>query len=186
MGYIYPMERKRICFLDIETSGLKPEVHEILEVCAVLYTFEPSLTWKETIQSEDRIVNKIMPLKEIDPFIIRLINYDAYIWKKTAINLHEAMARIIPLMENSIIIGSKPSFDLSFIEKAIGDLNWNMPRMASHHPIDLTSAFSKLWFEGKVSKLRQNDVVKFFHPDHEQPHSASGDVDQLILLLENL
>jgi DNA polymerase III alpha subunit (gram-positive type) len=180
-------DKKYICVIDTETTGLDPKVHEIIDLCFVRLSFEPGPRWKETIEEEGRVACKTFPTNpNVDPTVAAINGYDAALWAKEAVTLPTALYNALPLMKDAYHIGSKPSFDISFIEAALERLHWQLPRLAGHHAIDMVSSFASLWFEGKIKKIGQSYVMSTLIPDEKQRHTAEEDVNNLIEMLKFL
>lgn len=186
MGNEKAQSKSYITIVDLETTGLDPKQHEILQVAAKRLSFETGPDWKKTLHEEANIFFKTQPTCwDVDPFVARLNGFDPDDWRKTGVRLPTALAALFPLLEGAYWVGSKPSFDQGFVFDAAKRLGWQFPRLAGHHPIDLTSAFVKLWLEGEISKVGQAQVMDIFTAT-PQTHRADDDVEGLFQLLKCL
>jgi len=179
--------RKFICPLDVETTGLDPEIHQITELCFVRMSFVPGTDWFSTLKEEARVCHKTLlrPGTFVDPTVASINKYDPEVWAKEAIHLADALSQALPLLRDAYPIASKPQFDMGFIAKAVKDLCWQMPRMAGHHPIDITSAFVRLYFEGKIDRIGQDYVTRLLF-NKTADHLAEPDVDDMIKLMSHV
>lgn len=179
-------DKKYVTIVDFETSGLDPKQHEILQIAAKRLSFTSGLDWKKTLHEEANIFFKTQPVNwDVDPFVASLNGFEPNDWRKTGVRLPVALAALFPLLEGAYWMGSKPSFDQEFVFEAAKKLGWQIPRMAGHHPIDLTSAFVKLWLEEQIPKIGQAQVMDIF-ANAPQTHRADDDVEGLFQLLNCL
>jgi DNA polymerase III epsilon subunit-like protein len=178
--------QKFICVVDLETSGLDPEFDEILELAFVRMSFTPGPDWKRTLAEVDRVVGRTFPTLKVDPKAAAINGYTKEAWAETARPLRVMLEKALPLLEGAYWVGSKPQFDIGFIECACREHFLVIPKLAGHHEIDLVAAYAALWFEGKVEKVGQHHVMKHLLPGSIQTHTAEGDVDHLIELLRML
>jgi DNA polymerase-3 subunit epsilon len=166
------------CFLDIETSGLDPNKHQILEIAAV------RCTWKDGhFIEEGNMENRVALYKGdgfftnlVDPRILDINKYnrdDGPVYSP----IYTVLGRLIDLAKGAIICGSKPSFDLGFIQVALDDMGWLPLPMKGHHPIDITSLGFLFLANGYISKMGQGVLAKYLQLE-EQEHMAMADVRQ--------
>lgn len=175
--------KRRIAIIDLETSGLDHRKHEILQIAATRISFVPGKNWKKSLTEESKISFKVRPTNwDIDPFIVNLVKFDPYIWRQDGVDLPTALAALYPIVKDAYWVGSKPSFDQGFIYAAIEKLGWQPPILASHHPLDLPSAFAKDWFEDRISKIGQAPIMNLYLGT-KQKHQAENDVIDLINLI---
>ena len=185
-------------FLDIETSGLDPFNHKILEIAIKLINLKNgslegeyesiALQTKETWKKRD--LNSIA----VNGFTWELI--------QTGKALNEIHSEIISLFlkaninrDNSVFICQNPSFDRMFFVQLISTYeqekkNW------PYHWLDLASmhwAFAVKNHEPKKNNylqsipLSKNAIAKKLNLTEESsPHKAINGVDHLILCYKNL
>lgn len=178
--------KKYITIVDLETSGLDSSVHEILQLAAARLSFIPGHDWKSSLRVESRISYLTIPeIPYVDPVVAQINGYNVDKWAREGVRLPKALAELFPLLNGAYWAGSKPSFDFDFIASATKRLHWQMPRLASHHPIDLTSAFVNLLFQGQIPKLGQSALMDVFL-ETQQTHHADDDVNGLINLVKCL
>lgn len=96
-------------FLDLETSGLNPGQHEIIEMAAIRKDADGGI---RTFESAFR------PNNPIEPFIERLTGITNEALKGAPLFLHFRQD-IMALMENTVIVAHQASFDVAFLEGAL-------------------------------------------------------------------
>lgn len=146
-----------VTFVDLETTGLDPELNEIIELAAI-----KTQVGEGKIVIESMYEAKVWPEFPVDPFIAKLNGFDYEQWEHSD-NLEDiptAVGKIFELMRGSWHAGSNPKFDASFLEKAAKDIHWNYPKLASYHLLDVSTMAFPLLMEGKVERLRQEKIAE--------------------------
>jgi DNA polymerase III epsilon subunit-like protein len=149
-----------LCFIDTETTGLDPDVHDVFEVAYAL--------------DDDEVMSFLLPhtLRNADPQALRLNGYH----ERGAL-IYTNDERLTPTslvteLRNVTLVGSNPAFDAAFLRKRIGYAPWH------HRMIDVTTC--AMWQFGwdrpkgladVATELRQNG-----HDIAEPDHTAAGDV----------
>jgi DNA polymerase III epsilon subunit-like protein len=102
----------KLLFLDTETTGLSADRHEIIEYAAILY---------ENDQEVLRVEQKVKPL-HISTAHARALQINGYSPEKwiEATTQEQAAKELSELLniEDVIMVGHNPRFDLRFIKKA--------------------------------------------------------------------
>jgi DNA polymerase III epsilon subunit-like protein len=150
-----------ITFVDLETSGLDPELNEILEMAAVRTEAGDG---KLLVKAAEEF--KINPTFPVDPRVASFNGYDAEEWEKDWDNLTtlpDALGQMFALMRDAWHAGSNPKFDEAFLKKAARDLRWDYTnRSRSYHLLDVTMLAFPLLLESKVEKLKQETVAGYY------------------------
>lgn len=116
-------------YLDIETTGLSPHDHEIIEVALISENPEAEIHFSLPICSPDRV----------DPEALRVNRYyqrrralrDIEITREKAWHLFEVY------LEGALVVGNNPQFDLRFIERSMERSGAVNPTPWYYHPVDL-------------------------------------------------
>lgn len=160
---------RRLVFVDIETTGLDPEKHEIIEIGCLVVDGESFKVLQE-------YVRKIKPLhiEKADPEALSINGYNEDGWRD-AENLGEVLGEFASLAPGGIIIGWNVSFDWQF-------LSVNFERLGiihtfDYHRLDVMSiAYAKLYPVTEVKKLGTRPVAKYFGIKMPEVHDALGDI----------
>lgn len=168
-----------LCFMDLETTGLDPQKHDIIEAAAVRVSVQPGPEWFNTWKEEKRIDVKIMPAHPyVEPAVARINGFSIEAWKD-AKTLPEALIELYDVIYMSILCGSNPFFDYSFVKAGCDALGWEFPRLLSYHKIDVPTLGIRLLLEGKLEKIKQVALAEYFGMA-KQEHRAMADVEQCI------
>lgn len=152
------LDKKRLIFLDLETSGLDPFKHEILSVgiCAK--------------DKEYHYFRKMQRPKLADKSALDINRYDQIVWDQKSLEDKELIEVIAPLLRNRIIVGSNPTFDIIFMHKWFNDMgvkpNW------FYKPICVAALHL-----GRMSDqfLSLKDLCKIYGVKNDNAHDALSD-----------
>ena len=145
-----------ITFVDLETTGLKPDRHEIIEFAAIR-----TFVSEGNIYVNSQVSFKVQPSYPIDPFVAKLNGYNFEEWERESVSLDVALGGIFDLMRDAWHAGSNPKFDEEFLKNAARDFNWEYPKISSYHLIDVSVLAFPLFLEGKVEKLKQEKLGEY-------------------------
>lgn len=156
-------------FIDVETTGLSPKTHEIIEIGAIEVDFH-------TLEEIRRIDVKIKP-QRIDlasPKALEVNGYSAQGWVN-AVDLGEALVPLAGMINNRIWVGHNPGFDKGFIEAAYWATG-RMPPVASDM-VDTKAVAKALQDSGamKFISLSLSNVAAAFGLSQPSPHRALDD-----------
>jgi DNA polymerase-3 subunit epsilon len=169
-----------VTFIDLETTGLNPQLHEIIELAAIKTEINNG---KITII--DTAEFKVCPNLPVDPFVAKLNGYNDEDWSINLTDLSVALGGIFNLMRGSWHAGSNPKFDADFLQKAAKDFHWDYPRLASYHLLDVSILAFPLLMSGKVERLKQENIAKHFEIDGGG-HRAMADTMQCLKIFSRI
>lgn len=124
------IKETRLAFIDLETSGLDPELHEILEIGVIVTDFK--------LKELGSLNCKVIPvyIEGAEEKALKTCGYDKELWEKEAIPLKEALKKLnklVPFKEKAIPVGHNiKRFDIPFMRKAYKEegifdiLSWTM------------------------------------------------------------
>lgn len=128
-------------FVDIETTGLDPLLHEIIEIAAV------------DIEGNVLLDAKCLPerIEDASPKALEVNGYTKEAWDSAPnlLSLKDALEALIHCTEGKIIVGSNPTFDNTFLRVYMNRLGL-FPKYY-FKTLDLGSMF--LMFSGKLEGL---------------------------------
>lgn len=166
---IIDFRTRKLVFLDIETTGFDPLIHEIIEIgCFVVDggTFDVLSRYERKIKPEH--------IERASPLALEINGYTEEGWRESK-SLKEVMREFKDIAPGGMIIGWNVSFDWSFLENAFRRLN--ITPQFDYHRIDVMSiGYSLLYDNGDVRELGLRKVApKLSIETKEGLHRATDD-----------
>ena len=149
--------------VDIETTGLNPFVHDIIEV-AVLDMNDILLVHR-----------RILPLnpEKADPRALQVNGFNEETWKASAnlCDIATAMKEVAAAVEGKMIVGSNPQFDCEFLKYHCHFLGvaWK-PYYKSMDITALSLVKTKV-----LNSLKDAAVAEGINVSHQSLHTADAD-----------
>lgn len=172
------MKKYNLAFIDMEMTGLNPEMHEIIELGAVITT--PELKMIEEFDL------KIKPerLSDADPVSLKVSNYSPAEWGG-AVTLREAMETLNQKAKDCIMVGHNVAFDAMFLETAYARLG--LQNSMHYHKLDTVSiAWAKLHREPDLEHFSLRELCLRFGVENPKAHTALSDARATYLLYKKL
>ena len=169
------MKTHNLAFIDVETTGLDPEKHELIEIGCVLAKQIPVEGKGSRLELIDEFEFKIFPehLEDSDPESLMINGYTAERWAN-AIPLKEAMEQFSEKVRGASFVAHNVSFDLAFIDKAFKKTG--VKNLMHYHKIDTISlAFAILYHNPEVEKFSLRFLCEYFGITNENAHTALSD-----------
>lgn len=157
-----------LAFVDCETTGLDPAVHEIIELAVVWV--DPA-TWE--VQGELALLVRPERIGDADPDALQLNRYNPEAWE-SATSLQDAMAQIEPLLKGAQLAGHNVGFDRGFLERAWAQVG-SRPVDLSHHLLDTATLAWPLFAADVIGSLSLSVVCEHLGVDRGEPHWALDD-----------
>jgi len=158
--------------IDIETSGLNPREHEIIELGAILV--------KEHNISE-RFSVLVQPKTSISPAIQEITGISNALLQQEGVQIDVAMQRFIDFLCDLPVVSHNVDFDYSFIRKACADCN--LP-LLSNRSID-TLALSRRKVK-QINNYKLSALATHFAIEVTQAHRSLADCETTYQLFEKL
>lgn len=147
--------------VDLETTGLWPDIDEIIEIGAVRV---------RGLEITDAFSTLVYPINGIDSFITQLTGISPKM-VEDAPRVSEALKAFLRFTDNDIVIGHNVHFDINFLyDKCIECFGFGF----SNDFIDTMRISRKLFPEYRHHKLC--DLEERFGLHNEQAHRALSDV----------
>lgn len=161
------MRKHNLAFLDIETTGLDVDRHEIIEIGCVLT--KPNLTIIEEFEL------KIKPerIENADPAALRVNGYEPAAWV-FAHSLPQAMKILSEKAAEAIMVAHNLSFDFSFLDRAFARAG--LANNLHYHKLDTISlAWAKLHQDPNIDRFSLRELCLRFNIENPHAHSALSD-----------
>jgi DNA polymerase-3 subunit epsilon len=162
-----PITERHIVWLDIETTGLDANDHDIIEFAALRDDTEKSLhfhIWPERMENAT-------------PEALEMTGYSLDAWEKHgAIPMAEALPQITAFLEDAILAGQNVSFDENFLKTTAK--RYEFSHRMGYHKLDIvTLAIIHLRPLGLPS-VSLHHVCNVLGISNEGEHSAMADVQR--------
>lgn len=170
---------RNLLFIDLETTGLDPTRHEIIEVGALLVN-------GKTLKVKKEYQTKVMPEhpETADKKALKISGLSPTSWKR-AKPLVQVLRDLNKLAPEAMLVGHNISFDWAFLE--IAYRNFNIPWTFDYHRLDLLSiAYIHALTDPKIKKLRLQALADYFNIKREKKHRAMEDARTIYKLFRKL
>lgn len=154
-----------LAFLDVVTTGLSPERHQLLELC-VLRVDSRSL--EVVLEHEARVAPEC--LQDAQPEALQLCGFSQAAWAD-AVPLRDALLRVQPLLEGTQICGHQIGFAWRFLEQAFRRSGLDAPHI-DLHPLDTASLAWPLLAARWVPALSLECLAQCLGLARSRPHRA--------------
>jgi DNA polymerase III alpha subunit (gram-positive type) len=169
------MRIKGIAWVDLETSGFCPKVHEIIEIAVIRTEFAPGLP------EVARYEGKCWPIhpETADPKAFEVNGYTREKWEAAgARDLRDTLQGAAPLLEDCVIGGHNAPFDKPFLEAAWAGFRWECPW--DYHLMDTASMAMPLWIAGIIRGVSLAKLCAHFGVTNARPHEAMSDIEATV------
>ncbi len=174
---------KKCMLLDLETTGLNPEIHEIIEIGWVTFNWI-------TLEMLGSAEYKIQPqqIERADPKALEINGYTPKKWEN-AIPLKRGLTRLTHEAARGIIGGYNFTFDWSFLYKGFWNWGVDVETVMSYHRLDVMSMAHIVAGPGRNSdkELGLTAMCDFFGIEPVgKKHTALGDTLTTFALYKRL
>lgn len=179
------MRKHNIAFIDLETTGLDPEKHEIIEIGCVLVKQVPRDGLGAGLEVIEEFDLKIKPehIETADPEALAINGYNSADWL-FAVDLPAAMKVVSEKTDGAILIAHNLTFDWLFLEKAFAKTG--VPNKMDFRRLDLLSiAFAKLYDKLEIQRFSLYSLCKYFGIENERAHTALSDTRASVESIKN-
>lgn len=164
------MLQQPLAFIDIETTGLDRDLHEIIELAAVITRMKDG-----ELVVTDQIDLKIQPknIENAEPQALRINGYNDADWL-FAVSLEDAMREFAKKTEGAIFVAHNLTFDYGFVETALKRTNTEN-KMHFHKLDTIALAFGILHTNDDIGKLSLRALCEKYGIENKKAHSAFAD-----------
>ena len=176
MSRIIHFRERPLAITDVETTGLHPDKHEIIEIGLVLAD-------QKNGNILDTLDIKIKPshIETASPRALEINGYKPEDWTR-AISLQTAMKKYATKAKNGLFCAHNITFDWGFIEKAFQTTGAS--HSMDYHRIDLlTIAWRELGPKG-LDRLNLNSIAEFLGvpPEPKVHRGINGAMTEYLIL----
>lgn len=171
------MKKHRIAFVDLETTGLDPLKHEIIEIGIVLADQHGDLFGEQTLEfiSEHEIRLTPEHIETADPVALKVSRYHERDWSH-AVAQKDGIATAVKLIEGCVFVGQNVAFDWSFLICSGKTYGIDIDSKVHYHKLDLASmAFGKLYHDKRLRKFSLREMADYFGVVNHDAHTALAD-----------
>lgn len=179
--YIPPAQRDLV-FIDTETTGLNPELHEILDLAAVRV--------RADFSREVGIVSRLtipMHLEIAEPKALEVNRYNPREWEAHGVHVRVALYEFAQLMgapEEVVVVGHNPHFDWEMMRAAYRRESIAMPE--AKYLIDTASIAWPLVVRGMLDRLSLETICLRYNVANDGSHRAMTDVRRTMRVYRRL
>lgn len=181
------MKKHNLAFIDLETTGLDPHVHEIIEIGGIVAKQVPKPNRRgATLEIVDEFEFKIKPerIELAEPEALRINGYNESEWL-FAPDLAQVLKIISPKIADSVMIAQNITFDWSFLEQAFKKKGIKNPM--HFIKLDLISiSFAKLYENDAAQKFSLQAMAEYFGIKNEKAHTALADIRTAVEIYKKL
>lgn len=164
------MLQQPLAFIDVETTGLDRDKHEIIELAAVITKMKDGV-----LTVVDQLDLKIHParIEDAEPQALRINGYNEADWL-FAVSLEDAMKEFASKTQGAVFVAHNATFDWGFIESAFKQTGTE--NKMHYHKLDtLALAFGVLHNNDDIGKLSLRALCEKYEVENKKAHSAFAD-----------
>jgi DNA polymerase-3 subunit alpha (Gram-positive type) len=166
------MKGKKLAFVDIETTGLNPFKHEIIEIGCLITKQNERNEWVVVEEFECKVKPEHIETAEAEA--LRITGYDESAWM-FAHSLEEALKMLSQKCEGCVLVGQNISFDYSFLSYAFGSKN--IKDTFFYAKLDtLSLAYMRFRKDDSITNFTLRELCERLGIKNEKAHTALADV----------
>lgn len=173
------MKTELLAFIDVETTGLDPDKHEIIQLACVIAKQTPRVGKGPEISIVDEFELKVAPtrLQDAEPDALRINGFNEMEWV-FAVDLKNAMEHFAKKAKGAIMVAHNLTFDDAFIQKAFKSTG--VENTLHFQKLDsLSLAFAQHYNKPDVDKYSLRYLCEVYGVKNERAHTALADTKAL-------
>ena len=155
---------------DLETTGLKPELHEIIEIGAIRVNRDSN--------KHDTFQTLVLPKKKIPAKITEITGITNEMVEKDGVNLDSAISQFLGFIGGLPLVSYNSEFDMSFLLEAFKKTNSNE---FQNNRVSCALKMARRAWPG-LKSYRLPDLAKAGNLSSEGTHRALGDCQRAMLV----
>lgn len=159
-----------LLFVDVETTGLDPLKHELIEIAAIRTTFD-GLHIKESFEAKLRPQH----LERAEPKALEVNGYNEVEWAPERCIAPESVVKTLASMAaNAVLVGHNISFDENFLVALY--TSQGLPSPFGYHKVDTVALAWPFFVNGTLSGLNLSKLCAYLGVPTIPNHRAASDV----------
>jgi DNA polymerase III subunit epsilon len=179
MNPLIPLTHRDVVFVDCESSGLDPSVHEVIEWAAVRMTAD--------LQTEKGRLEKKVTMRHperADARALAVVGYTPQEWRH-AVPMRVVCVDFANLIDDDcLVVGHNPYFDWNFLRAAYAMEGLLMPQVKTI--LDTISIAWPLVMTGHFERLQLDGFCTKYGISNDGKHRAMADVQRTARLYAKL
>jgi len=170
------MKKHTLAFIDLETTGLDPTIHEIIEIGCILARQTQRPGRGPLVEKIEEFDIKVKPehIETATPEALRINKYSEGEWLFAG-TLEQAITSLAPKISGAVLVGQNTPFDLSFLEVAFKKVG--VPLDINIFKIDIVSlAFARYYDDESMQRFGNYTLCERLGIKNEQAHTALSDI----------
>jgi DNA polymerase III epsilon subunit-like protein len=171
------MKNHILSFVDLETTGLDPLAHEIIEIGIVRARQTHDGEGRPRLEkiSEDNIQLIPLHIENADPKGLEVNKYYKRDWSR-ALPQRAGLTRAVALLKDSVFVAQNVSSDWAFLLLACDRVGINIDNIVHYHKLDLASmVFGKMYDDDALFKFSLREMTVRFDVTNIDAHTALSD-----------
>ena len=169
------MKKHNLAFIDLETTGLDLERHEIIEIACL--TVKQDWSQREpvfTVLNEFDVKVKPKHIETAEPEALRITRYAEADWL-FAVELPQALKELAERTTDAIMVGQNVAFDWGFLRHGFKETG--VQNKMYFHRLDLIPmVFIKCCRDPKLERYNLGELSRYFGVANDRAHSAMSDI----------
>jgi DNA polymerase-3 subunit alpha (Gram-positive type) len=166
------MKGKKLAFIDLETTGLNPYDHEIIEIGCLIAKQNENNEWVTVDEFEFKVKPDHIETAQQDA--LRVNHYSEADWM-FAHTQQEALATLAKKCEACVMVGQNVSFDYSFLATKFGEYKIKDPFFFAK--LDTISlAYMRFRKDPNMNNFSLRELCERLGIKNEKAHTALADI----------
>lgn len=165
------MKHTKFVALDIETTGLDVNAHEIIEIGCVLFCFDQK---KKIFKVESEFDIKVKPqfIERADKTSLKVNKYKPEDWKDAG-TLQAALKVLNKKLKGRTMVAHNAVFDYAFLNNAF--TRSNIENTLHYHVLDTLSMAFIVLHDTDARQLSLRYLCQYFGIENKKAHTALAD-----------
>lgn len=180
------MKSHNLAFIDTETTGTDPEVHEIIELAVIIARQVERPGKGPSLEIIEECEWKIKPqhIEKADEQALRVNGYNEVDWM-FAVDRKKAMEEFAKKTQSAIFISHNLVFDYVFVMKAFEETG--VQNIMHYGKLDTISmALARLYDAPQADKFSLRALCELLKVENSKAHTALADTRALVAVYRKL